>query len=64
MKVRVIDERCVGQGMCKMACPEVFDLSDEDGHSFVIVDEVPPEHEAAVEQAIRGCPEQAIVVVD
>jgi len=35
-------------------------LSDEDGHSYVEVEEVPPEFEAAVEKAVRSCPEGAI----
>jgi len=61
MKVAILDERCVGQGMCLLACPELFDLNDEDGHAFLRSDDVPPHLEEAVLQAVRGCPEQAIV---
>jgi ferredoxin len=60
MKVRVKPEVCVGHGMCILACPEVFTLSDEDGHARVVSDEVPPGLEDAVDQAVRGCPEGAI----
>lgn len=61
MKVRIIDERCVGQGMCRLACPEVFEQSDEDGHAYVLSEDVPAGLEEAVDLAVRGCPEQAIV---
>ena len=40
-------------------CPEVFDL-DESGFSVVIAAHVPPEHEAAVKDAVLNCPERAI----
>lgn len=60
MKVWVNNDKCVGHGMCKIACPEVFELSDEDGHAFVLMEQVPAELEMAVDNAVRGCPEQAI----
>lgn len=61
MKVAIIGERCVGHGMCLLACPELFELSDEDGHAFLRSENVPPALQEAVLQAQRGCPEQAIV---
>ena len=60
MKVRVKPEVCVGHGMCVLACPEIFRLSDEDGHAIVADEDVPPELEDAIAQAVRGCPEGAI----
>jgi len=60
MRVRVDNDRCVGHGMCRLACPEVFELSDEDGHAYVVDENVRSEFEEAVDQAVRGCPEQAI----
>ena len=60
MKVRVKSEVCVGHAMCVLACPEIFHLSDEDGHAFVTDEQVPPELVDAVDQAVRGCPEGAI----
>lgn len=62
MKVRVIDDRCVGHGMCRLICPEIFQPNDDDGHSFVLDENVPEEFEEAVDQAQRSCPEQAIEV--
>jgi ferredoxin len=49
--------------MCLLACPEVFQLSDEDGHAYVLNENVPPEFESSVALAVRSCPEQAIVVI-
>jgi ferredoxin len=60
MKVRIDADLCQGHAMCALACPELFKLSDEDGHSYVESDDVPPEFEAAVEKAVRSCPEGAI----
>ncbi len=62
MKVRVVADRCVGHAMCRMACPEVFALDDSDGHAIALMESVPVEFEGAVDLALRGCPEQAIVV--
>jgi ferredoxin len=64
MRVRVDADRCVGHAMCRLACPEVFELSDEDGHAYVLDENVPPEHNEAVRQAVRGCPEQAIEIFE
>jgi ferredoxin len=50
---------CQGHARCNLLCPEVFDL-DESGFSVVIAAHVPPEHEAAVKDAILNCPERAI----
>lgn len=64
MKVRVRRHVCVGHGMCVLACPELFQLSDEDGHASVRTETVPSELEYKVEQADRGCPEGAIEILD
>lgn len=60
MKVRVKPEACVGHGMCRLAAPQIFELSDEDGHAYVIQENIPPDLDEAVRQAQRGCPEEAI----
>jgi ferredoxin len=64
MKVRVDPEKCQGHTLCAMEAPEVFQLSDFDGHSTAPNEEVPPELEAAVLGAAATCPEQAIVIYD
>ncbi|MFC4001249.1 ferredoxin [Prauserella oleivorans] len=64
MKVRADENRCQGHGLCNMTAPDVFDLSDEDGHVVIRTPEVPPElHDDAV-RGVESCPEIALSVVD
>jgi ferredoxin len=41
--------------------PEVFDLDDED-YLYVLQDEVTPENEDQIHEAVRQCPRQAISI--
>ncbi len=59
MRVAVDEERCRGHGVCITLCPEVFRLAD-DGYAEVHLPEVPAEFDAAAQEAIECCPEQAI----
>ncbi|MET9830820.1 ferredoxin [Streptomyces sp. NPDC006385] len=63
MKVRVDPERCQGHTLCAMRAPEVFELSEIDGHSSPITEEVPQAQQDAVVEAVRSCPERAISVI-
>ncbi|MCX4766582.1 ferredoxin [Streptomyces sp. NBC_01275] len=62
MKVRVDSERCQGHTLCFMRAPEVFELSEIDGHSSPAVEEVSEGQEDQVVEAVRSCPERAISV--
>lgn len=62
MRVRVDQEKCQGHTLCAMRAPDAFALSDFDGHSTALFDEVPPDLEDTVRDAAATCPEQAIVV--
>lgn len=62
MRVRINPEICVGHGMCALHCPEVFILSDEDGHGIVRQPEVPEAEQDAVMHALQSCPEGAITI--
>ena len=55
-----IEDTCTACGLCVDTCPEVFAMGDD--MAKVIVDEVPPEHEDAVQQAADECPVEAIIV--
>ena len=59
MRVSVDDQCCRGHGVCVTLCPEVFSLTD-DGYAVSIASDVPTELEAATQEAIESCPEQAI----
>ncbi len=61
MRVSVDDDLCGGHGVCTVLCPEVFVLEDA-GYARAVVQEVPPEHEAAVREAEIRCPTRAIRV--
>jgi ferredoxin len=63
MKVHVDPERCQGHTLCSMIAPAAFQLDDVDGHSTAIIDgEIPAELTDKVREAVRSCPEQAIVI--
>ncbi len=62
MRVEVDLDRCEAHGECVMAAPAVFDLDDEDQLHY---DAGPDETlRPQVERAVRGCPVQAIRLVD
>jgi ferredoxin len=63
MRIRVINELCQGHGMCFLACPELFELSDQDGHAILLQSEVNPELAEKADHAIKSCPEGAIQAV-
>jgi ferredoxin len=55
-----IEDTCTACGLCYDTCPEVFEMGED--RAQVIVDEVPAEHEDAVQQAADECPVEAIIV--
>lgn len=59
MNVR-IEDTCTACGLCVDTCPEVFEMASDKAE--VVVDEVPSEHEDAVQQAADECPVEAIIV--
>jgi ferredoxin len=59
MKVK-IEDTCTACGLCVDTCPEVFEMGDD--MAQVLVDEVPAEHEDAVQQAADECPSESIIV--
>ena len=64
MKVIVDASRCQGHTVCNMIAPEIFELSDEDGHAFVLIDTVPAQLEAKVQRAAANCPERAVLITE
>jgi ferredoxin len=62
MKVRVDPELCQGHTLCAMTAPELFVLSDFDGHAQAASEDVPAEKEVLAKDAARSCPEQAIIL--
>ena len=55
----VVNENCIGCGMCVSACPEYFTMADT-GKSVALDAPVPVEYEGAAANAAYGCPVDAI----
>jgi ferredoxin len=62
-KIEVDWGLCESNGVCMGIIPEVFRLEDDDTLT-VLQDEVTPENEAQVRDAVRQCPRQAISIVE
>ncbi len=58
MKVKVIEEKCAGEGFCVDEAPDMFEIID--GVAVVKSCEVPAGMEDAVCSAAEGCPTCAI----
>ncbi len=61
MKVLVDFDICESNAVCMQYAPEVFEIREDD-FLYVLVDEVAVEGQAAVEEAARRCPRQAITL--
>lgn len=64
MRVTVDQDRCQGHGLCQMSAPEVFGLREEDGQSYVLLDEIGPDLQEAAREGADSCPERAITVTE
>ncbi len=62
MKVRVHQDRCQGHTLCAMIAPDMFELSDIDGSSSPVTEQVPADQIELVREAAHSCPEQAILI--
>jgi len=63
MRIKVDRDLCEANALCVEACPEVFELSDDD--ELIIRIESPDESlRAAVETAVMNCPRQALDLED
>ncbi len=61
-KIEVDWELCESNGVCMGINPEIF-LLGEDDMLTVLQEEVTPENEHDVREAVRQCPRQAISIV-
>jgi len=61
MRVVVDYDLCESNALCMAAAPEVFEVRDDD-FLYVLQDEPPEAQRAAVEEAVRRCPKQAITI--
>lgn len=59
MKIIVDRTRCSGLGLCESVAPDVFEVSDG-GEVVLKTAEVPEDQLAEVEDAVAGCPTEAL----
>jgi ferredoxin len=57
-EVHLVEEECIGCGMCEQLCPEVFRLNTETNIAEVIMPEGGPED--LIQEAIDSCPVECI----
>ncbi len=59
----VVNENCIGCGLCVSTCPDYFTMADT-GKSVALDAPVPTEHEGEAANAAYGCPVDAIEQVE
>jgi len=62
-KIEVDWGLCESNGVCMGIIPEVFRLEDDDTLT-VLQEDVTPENEEQVREAVRQCPRQAISITE
>lgn len=63
MKVKVLDNLCIGCGACAALVPDEFDFND-DGYACAVNDEVKEENKELALEAKNNCPTGAITIED
>jgi ferredoxin len=59
MRIVIDTSRCEANGVCVRVAPELFRLDEQD-RLHLLAGEVAPELRPQAEQAVRGCPRQAL----
>ena len=59
MKVRVDFIKCTGLGICESMAPNIFEV-DDDGKLLLLKDDVTDDELQSVEEAVTGCPTEAL----
>lgn len=62
MKIKVDRDKCTGLGICESLAPDVFEVND-DGDLELKTDTVPDGELEDVEEAVAGCPTEALRLV-
>jgi len=63
MKVCVDYGKCTGLGICESLAPDYFEVNDA-GDLVLLKEDVSPEDLQAVQEAVDGCPTEALSIED
>lgn len=63
MKVKADYDLCEANAMCESLAPEVFEVDDDD-NLVMHTDQITPDNETHVRQAVAACPKAALSIVD
>jgi ferredoxin len=55
-----VDKECIACDACVLAAPDHFGMHEDDGHAFVIKQPTGPAEEELCQEAMEGCPVEAI----
>jgi ferredoxin len=59
MKVAVDFAKCTGLGICESMAPNIFEVDDE-GKLVLLKDDITDDELQSVEEAVAGCPTEAL----
>ena len=62
MKVRIDTDRCSGDRICEEACPDIFKVNDKTDIAELIKNNYSKEDEKCIEEAVKNCPSEAIII--
>ena len=63
MKVKADYDLCEANAMCEGFAPDIFEVDDDDNLNL-LSDEVTPENEKRIRQAVAACPKAALSLVE
>lgn len=55
-----VDSQCIDCDLCRQTAPSNFDRNQDGGYSFVKKQPQTPDEEAQCQEAMQGCPVEAI----
>jgi len=64
MKCVTVDfDKCTGLGICESLAPDFFEVND-DGELLLLKEDIGDAELQEVEEAVNGCPTEALKIVD
>lgn len=64
MKCVTVDfDKCTGLGICESLAPDFFEVND-DGELLVLKEDIDDSELQEVEEAVSGCPTEALRIVE